>query len=856
MAIRESDCQNWNDATSIQQYNQLKGVQTSDLDLSYQKSGPGTVLDDAIFQGIYSPEDAPSSYSSMQLDADSSVQLEADDMDLALPLVIDNNGEIHLQKDESADLVYTSLQPCELSQHTNNLFQPSTKQVSSHQNIPFKQQHNEEYMIFDHQDQILTAVESDGFDRSFIPQNLPGIESTFGGSRNRSQFMSKNKRISESSDSSGQGGALSENDSTKYDDNPLSSPSADVEQIGALDEKKQQQGGQQKWVSRPLIKDCRICNSPATSVQHYGSISCYSCRAFFRRTVGSQREYLKCSRGDDSCTVDAVNRTNCKKCRYKKCIKVGMRPEKVDRVVRKREAMKSEDSTALPTKRGSSNSTALPTHCEISDADSNNVDAEMQNLPEEKKPISKQTITESQQNNLLEETDTEMKTLSDKKVEKHESYVEYSNPMQDYMHEDINMISDNKAGEVSPKLTDLEPLNIEGSKLAELEPLDIEKLMNDVYNEGRCNKESGSVSKNSNDSPADKFFDFLNESNSIEQEGTCTGPNPVKDSDMKTKAKLQNLYTSDASKKLYNNRFSIPFGDIDSIDLTIEEEFRIYSLMAKRQQLFSTLFTVLKRLPRFIESVTSFFSAISAGYECITTVLPNSIPISFLPGLQKLNISQIMRFSRIIRIDCENEIDIQTKLKMMTLSLPALEILTRGIIHGNTDKGTFINQHAAAGTLNPVFEEVIKEVKGFEEVKSFSPLNLDIFTSPWAVCLEDEEKFTNTMNEIGDLIKDDKKLGCLYFFLVLLSPVAVNAGQVHPEFAKMQKVLSLLTYRYIKSKTKDTSKANSIMDRLRRLIKDLHECADIHRNRRIFRPFEFPKFDEMLEALDKTIVNI
>jgi hypothetical protein len=56
MAIRESDCQNWNDATSIQQYNQLKGVHTSDLDLSYQKSGPGRVLDDAIFQGIYSPE--------------------------------------------------------------------------------------------------------------------------------------------------------------------------------------------------------------------------------------------------------------------------------------------------------------------------------------------------------------------------------------------------------------------------------------------------------------------------------------------------------------------------------------------------------------------------------------------------------------------------------------------------------------------------------------------------------------------------------------------------------------------------------------------------------------------------------
>ena len=37
----------------------------------------------------------------------------------------------------------------------------------------------------------------------------------------------------------------------------------------------------------------------------------------------------------------------------------------------------------------------------------------------------------------------------------------------------------------------------------------------------------------------------------------------------------------------------------------------------------------------------------------------------------------IFKLFRIIRIDCENEIDIQTKLKMMTLSLPALEILTR-----------------------------------------------------------------------------------------------------------------------------------------------------------------------------------
>lgn len=33
-----------------------------------------------------------------------------------------------------------------------------------------------------------------------------------------------------------------------------------------------------KWVPRPLENICGVCSSPATDVQHYGSITCYSCR--------------------------------------------------------------------------------------------------------------------------------------------------------------------------------------------------------------------------------------------------------------------------------------------------------------------------------------------------------------------------------------------------------------------------------------------------------------------------------------------------------------------------------------------------------------------------------------------------
>ena len=33
-----------------------------------------------------------------------------------------------------------------------------------------------------------------------------------------------------------------------------------------------------KWVPRPQENICRVCSGPATDIQHYGSITCYSCR--------------------------------------------------------------------------------------------------------------------------------------------------------------------------------------------------------------------------------------------------------------------------------------------------------------------------------------------------------------------------------------------------------------------------------------------------------------------------------------------------------------------------------------------------------------------------------------------------
>jgi len=67
----------------------------------------------------------------------------------------------------------------------------------------------------------------------------------------------------------------------------LEEEKVDVSTLERADEKP----APKKWVARPLTTVCGVCGSPATEVQHYGSISCYSCRAFFRRSVGSGKEY-------------------------------------------------------------------------------------------------------------------------------------------------------------------------------------------------------------------------------------------------------------------------------------------------------------------------------------------------------------------------------------------------------------------------------------------------------------------------------------------------------------------------------------------------------------------------------------
>ena len=59
------------------------------------------------------------------------------------------------------------------------------------------------------------------------------------------------------------------------------------------------------------------------------AVSCYACRAFFRRTCMTYNSsiMLKCRNGSNNC--DLTQGKKCVPCRFYQCLKVGMNPMKI-----------------------------------------------------------------------------------------------------------------------------------------------------------------------------------------------------------------------------------------------------------------------------------------------------------------------------------------------------------------------------------------------------------------------------------------------------------------------------------------------------------------------------------------------
>jgi len=76
-----------------------------------------------------------------------------------------------------------------------------------------------------------------------------------------------------------------------------------------------------------LTVACSVCGAPAPDHIHFGGTCCYSCRAFFRRTVERMGKIsIVCRTGTKDCEVSEHNKV-CSSCRFAKCLRIGMKIE-------------------------------------------------------------------------------------------------------------------------------------------------------------------------------------------------------------------------------------------------------------------------------------------------------------------------------------------------------------------------------------------------------------------------------------------------------------------------------------------------------------------------------------------------
>nr|CAH8829674.1 unnamed protein product [Trichobilharzia regenti] len=68
---------------------------------------------------------------------------------------------------------------------------------------------------------------------------------------------------------------------------------------------------------------CRVCGAKSSGF-HFGAITCEGCKGFFRRTINERESQRYTCRNGGNCAVTGATRNNCKSCRYRRCLAVGM----------------------------------------------------------------------------------------------------------------------------------------------------------------------------------------------------------------------------------------------------------------------------------------------------------------------------------------------------------------------------------------------------------------------------------------------------------------------------------------------------------------------------------------------------
>ena len=108
---------------------------------------------------------------------------------------------------------------------------------------------------------------------------------------------------------------------------------------------------------------CKVCGD-FSSGKHYGIFACDGCAGFFKRSIRRGRDYPCKSResSDTPCVIDKTHRNQCRGCRLRRCVEVGMNREAVQHERGPRNATIRKQMTDMISARQMSLTSFTPRH--------------------------------------------------------------------------------------------------------------------------------------------------------------------------------------------------------------------------------------------------------------------------------------------------------------------------------------------------------------------------------------------------------------------------------------------------------------------------------------------------------------